>query len=206
MREAVSVPVTVKCRLGVDEQDPELSLRAVIAACSTTGVGTFVVHARKAWLAGVSPKENRKLPPLDYELVYAVRRDNPHLTVILNGGIASLDEAERHLAHVDGVMVGRAAYQTPSLLADVDARLFGESPAEIDAVIESYIIYIEREMREGVPLNSMTRHLLGLFNGRPGARQFRRHLSENATRTGANAETLRAALAHIMPQKFDAAA
>jgi len=197
MRAAVRTPVTVKCRIGVDNQDPAESLRALIAACAAAGVDTFVVHARKAWLAGLSPRENREVPPLDYGLVYQVKRENPHLTIIVNGGIASLDDAERHLADVDGVMMGRTAYQTPALLADVDARLFGDAPRNLEGAVDAYIAYVERRLREGVPLNAMTRHVLGLFNGRPGARQFRRHLSENAIRAGANVETLRAALLHV---------
>ena len=125
MRATVRIPVTVKCRIGVDDQDPEESLRALISACADAGCDTFVVHARKAWLAGLSPKENREVPPLDYGLVYQLKRENPHLAIVVNGGIASLDDAERHLAHVNGVMMGRTAYQAPALLADVDARLFG---------------------------------------------------------------------------------
>jgi tRNA-dihydrouridine synthase A len=197
MRDAVAVPVTVKCRLGVDDQDVETSLRAVIARCAAAGVTTFAVHARKAWLAGLSPKENREVPPLDYDLVYRVKRENPHLTIVLNGGIASLDEAAAHLAHVDGVMLGRAAYHTPALLAQVDARFFDGAPRDIDAAVAAYVAYVERKCAEGVPLNAMTRHMLGLFQGRPGARLFRRHLSENATKKGAGAQVLRDALAYL---------
>lgn len=200
MRAAVRIPITIKCRLGVDEQDPGQSVRALVAACAAAGVDTFVVHARKAWLMGLSPKENREVPPLDYELVYEVKKENPHLTVVVNGGISSLDQAISHLAHLDGVMMGRSAYQSPALLADVDARLFGDASRELDDAIRSYVTYVERKLRNGVPLNAMTRPLLGLFNGRPGARRFRRHLSENATRAGANAETLRAALLHVAPR------
>jgi tRNA-dihydrouridine synthase A len=206
MRAVVSTPVTVKCRIGVDDQDPEESLRALIAACSAKGVDTVVVHARKAWLAGLSPRENREVPPLDYPLVYRIKSENPNLTIVMNGGVSSLDDAERHLSHVDGVMMGRAAYQSPALLAEVDARLFGDAPGGLESAVELYVLYIERRLREGVPLNAMTRHMLGLFNGRPGARQFRRYLSENATRPGANADTLRAALAHVAPRALAAAA
>ena len=197
MRVASGVPVTVKCRIGVDEQEPEESLRALIGACAEMGVDTFVVHARKALLAGLSPKENREVPPLDYELVYRVKRENPHLTIIINGGIATLDEAEMHLAHVDGVMLGRAAYHSPAILADVDARFFGGEARNIDDAVEAYVEYVSHNLARGVPLNAMTKHLLGLFNGRPGARAFRRYLSEHATRPGANVETLRAALAQL---------
>ncbi len=197
MRAAVCIPVTVKCRIGVDEQDPEESLRALIARCAAAGVDTFAIHARKAWLEGLSPKENRDVPPLDYDLVYRVKRENAALTIIVNGGIATLDEAQAHLAHVDGVMLGRAAYHSPAILADVDTRFFGGQPANIGAAVETYVEYVEMQLRKGVPLNAMTKHLLGLFNGQPGARAFRRHLSENATRKGAGISVLRDALAHL---------
>jgi tRNA-dihydrouridine synthase A len=197
MRSASDVPVTVKCRIGVDEQQPEESLRALIGKCADAGVNTFVVHARKALLAGLSPKENREVPPLDYELVYRVKRENPHLTIIINGGIATLNEAEHHLTHVDGVMLGRAAYHSPAILAEIDARFFGGETSNIDEAVNAYIDYVAHNLSRGVPLNAMTKHLLGLFNGRPGARAFRRYLSEHATRPGANVETLRAALAQF---------
>ena len=197
MRAAVSLPVTVKCRLGVDDQDPGEALRALIAPCAAAGVDTFIVHARKAWLEGLSPKENRNVPPLDVELVYAVKRENPALTIVLNGGIATLDQAEAHLMQVDGVMLGRAAYQSPAILAEVDARLFGGSPHTVESAVEAYLDYVERQLAQGVPLNAMTRHMLGLFNARPGARLFRRHLSENATRPGAGIDVLREALAFV---------
>ncbi|HET7334584.1 MAG TPA: tRNA dihydrouridine(20/20a) synthase DusA [Rhizomicrobium sp.] len=197
MRGAVNIPVTVKCRIGVDDQDPEAALRALIAACTAAGVNVFAVHARKAWLQGLSPKENRNVPPLDYDLVYRIKRENPALTIMVNGGIATLDETQSHLAHVDGVMMGRAAYHTPALLADVDARLFDGAQVNIDDAVETYVDYIAHQLTRGVPLNAMTKHMLGLFNGRPGARLFRRHLSENATKPGANTQTLRDALAHL---------
>jgi tRNA-dihydrouridine synthase A len=197
MRAAVQMPVTVKCRLGVDDQDTDVSLRAMIAACAAVGVETFAVHARKAWLEGLSPKENRDVPPLDYDLVYRVKRENPALAVVINGGIANLDDAAAHLAHVDGVMLGRAAYHTPAILAQVDARFFGGAARDVDAAVAAYIDYVERKTGEGVPLNATTKHMLGLFNGRPGARLFRRHLSENATRKGADAQVLRDALAFL---------
>lgn len=197
MRDAVNIPVTVKCRIGVDDQDPEVALRALIRACTAAGVNVFAVHARKAWLQGLSPKENRNVPPLDYDLVYRIKRENPALTIMVNGGIATLDETQSHLAHVDGVMMGRAAYHTPALLADVDARLFDGAQVNIDDAVETYVDYIAHQLTRGVPLNAMTKHMLGLFNGRPGARLFRRHLSENATKPGANTQTLRDALAHL---------
>lgn len=206
MRAAVTIPVTVKCRIGIDEQDPEVSLRALIAACRAAGVTNFAVHARKAWLDGLSPKENRDIPPLDYPLVYRVKAENPDLTILINGGIATLDAAEAHLVHVDGVMLGRAAYQTPALLADVDARFFGGEPVRIETAVAAYLDYAGAELARGTPLNAMTRHMLGLFNGRPGARLFRRHLSENATRPGAGLSVLTDALSYIYDPARRAAA
>jgi len=195
MRAAVRVPVTVKCRLGVDDQEPGVALRALLAACE--GVETFIIHARKAWLEGLSPKENRDVPPLDYELVYAVKRENPARTIVLNGGIATPDQAEAHLKQVDGVMLGRAAYQSPALLAEVDARFFSGAPHSVEAAVETYLDYVAHQLTQGVPLNAMTRHMLGLYNGQPGARLFRRHLSENATKPGAGVTVLRDALAQL---------
>ncbi len=197
MRNAVSVPVTVKCRLGVDDQDPEEALRAMIRACAQGGVNTFIVHARMAWLRGLSPKENRDVPPLDYDLVYRVKRENPQLTIVINGGVADLDAAEKHLAHVDGVMLGRAAYQYPAILLDADARFFGGARRTMEEALEDYIAYVERQLALGVPLNTLTKHTLGLFSGQPGGRQFRRHLSENATRRGAGIDVLLGALFQV---------
>jgi tRNA-dihydrouridine synthase A len=197
MRKAVTIPVTVKCRIGVDDQEPEESLRTLIDRCAAVGVQRFAVHARKAWLEGLSPKENRDVPPLDYDLVYRVKRENPGLEILLNGGIQTLDQAETHLAPVDGVMLGRAAYQNPALLADIDARFFGDRPRDLDAALEEWCAYVERNLADGVRLNSMTRHMLGLFNGRPGARAVRRHLSENAVRDGAGIAVLCQALGYL---------
>ncbi len=197
MGGAVRVPVTVKCRIGVDDQDPNVSLRSTVAACKAAGARTFIIHARKALLEGLSPKDNREVPPLDYELVAAIKRENPDLTVVLNGGIATLDAAEAHLAQVDGVMLGRAAYQSPAILAEVDVRFFGGETRDVDAAVADYVAYIEGKLADGVPLNAMTKHMLGIFHGRPGARLFRRHLSENATRYGAGIEVLRDALAMV---------
>src|SRR3954470_7979190 len=160
MRAAVSIPVTVKCRIGVDDQDPEQSLRTLIDACTAAGVSVFAVHARKAWLEGLSPKENREIPPLDYALVYALKREHPELTIVLNGGINTLDEAERHLAHVDGVMLGRAAYHSPAILADVDARFFGGASVDLEEAVEGYLSYVQQQLRKCVPLNAMTKHML----------------------------------------------
>ena len=202
MRRAVSIPVTIKCRIGVDDQDPEISLRDLIRSCTDAGVSTFAVHARKAWLQGLSPKENREVPPLDYDLVYRIKRENPHLTILLNGGVQSLDEAAAHLPHVDGVMLGRAAYQNPAMLAELDARFFnGDARRDVDQAVEKYCVYVERKLAQGVRLNSMTKHMLGLYNGRPGARAFRRHVSENATRDGADITVLRDALALMVRER-----
>jgi tRNA-dihydrouridine synthase A len=197
MREAVKIPITVKCRIGVDEQDPDLALPALIGACKSAGITSFAVHARKAMLARLSPKQNRDVPPLNYSLVYALKKANPDLTIVLNGGIASLDEAEDHLQHVDGVMLGRAAYQSPAILADVDARFFGGERRDVGEAVAHYSAYISERLAEGVPLNAMTKHMLGLFHGRPGARAFRRHLSENATKPAADLTVLQDALAHL---------
>jgi tRNA-dihydrouridine synthase A len=206
MRAAVSIPITVKCRIGVDDQDPEEALRDVIGLCARAGVKTFAVHARKAWLEGLSPKENRDVPPLDYALVYRVKQEHPKLRIVLNGGINTLDEAQSHLAHVDGVMMGRAAYHSPAMLADVDARFFGGSAVSFDEAVDAYIGYAAEQLEKRVPLNRLTKPMLGLFNGRPGARLFRRHIAENANLRGANLQTLRDALAHVAPAENRAAA
>jgi tRNA-dihydrouridine synthase A len=197
MGAAVTIPVTVKCRIGVDDQDPDVALRTLIAKCKAAGATIFVVHARKALLEGLSPRQNRAVPPLDYDLVYAVKRENPDLTIVLNGGIASLDTAAECLKHVDGVMLGRLAYQSPAVLADVDARFFGAEERSVDAAVEAFVAYVETKRAEGVPLNAMTRHILGVFHGRPGARQFRRYLSENAPRYEAGVDVLREAIARV---------
>jgi tRNA-dihydrouridine synthase A len=203
MCAAVPLPVTVKCRIGVDDQDPEQSLRTLIDTCTQAGVDVFVVHARKAWLDGLSPKENRDVPPLDYPLAHELKRAFPDLPIAVNGGVDTLDAVEAQLAHVDGVMVGRAAYHNMSMLIEVDSRLFGEPPPfeTSQAATLAYLPYIERKMREGVRLADMTRHMLGLFAGRPGARAFRRHLSTEAVRRGADAGTVEDALALLGPQE-----
>jgi tRNA-dihydrouridine synthase A len=206
MRAAVSIPVTVKCRIGVDDQDPEEALRDVIGLCARAGVKTFAVHARKAWLEGLSPKENRDVPPLDYALVYRVKQEHPKLRIILNGGINTLDEAHAHLAHVDGVMMGRAAYHSPAMLAQVDARFFGASAVPFDEAVNAYVDYAAEQLAQRVPLNRLTKPMLGLFNGRTGARLFRRHIAENANLRGANLQTLHDALAHVAPGQDRAAA
>lgn len=195
---AVKVPATVKCRIGVDEQDPEESLFRLVDLCAAAGVRRFVVHARKAWLKGLSPKENRDVPPLDYPLVWRLKAERPALTIVINGGIGSLDEAERHLPHVDGVMLGRAAYHTPDLLGQADARIFGEAgtvtPFE---AVERYRPYVARELAKGTHLAAMTRHMLGLFHGVPGARAWRRILTVEGVKAGAGLEVIDRALAEV---------
>jgi tRNA-dihydrouridine synthase A len=195
---AVTVPATVKCRLGVDDQDPEESLFTLVDLCAAAGVRRFVVHARKAWLAGLSPKENRDIPPLDYPLVWRLKRERPELEIVINGGIADLDEAERHLAHVDGVMLGRAAYHTPSLLGEVDRRIFGAGQAVDPAeAVGRYRDYVAGELARGTHLAAMTRHMLGLFHGRPGARAWRRILTVEGVKPGAGLEVIDRALAAV---------
>ena len=201
LAQAVTIPVTVKCRIGVDDQDPEVALRELISQCAKAGVTRFIVHARKAWLDGLSPKENRDVPPLDYDLVYRVKRENPHLTIVINGGINTLEEAEAHLTHVDGVMLGRAAYQNPALLAEVDARFFGGETRALDAAVAAYAVHVEKALADGRRLSTLVKPMLGLFNGRPGARQFRRHLSENAPRDGAGIAVLQDALAMVRRER-----
>ena len=197
MRAAVSIPVTVKCRIGVDDQDPEESLRRLIDTCAKTGVSIFAVHARKAWLEGLSPKENRDVPPLDYDLVYRIKRERPSLTILVNGGIETLEQAQEHLTHVDGVMLGRAAYQNPMMLAEVDARFFGGATTDVDAAVEAYAEHVARALAGGARLHPLIKPMLGLYNGRPGARLFRRHLSEHAPRDGAGISVLQEALSHV---------
>ncbi len=198
MGAAVKVPVTVKCRIGVDDQDPEESLFRLVELCSQAGVKLFVVHARKALLKGLSPKENRDVPPLNYPLVWRLKQARPDLTIVINGGIGSLDEAQDHLAHVDGVMLGRAAYHTPSILAEVDSRIFGDAagPEPFEAV-ETYRDYVARELARGTHLAAMTRHMLGLFHGMPGARTWRRILTVEGVKSGAGLEVIDHALAAV---------
>ena len=200
MRSAVSVPVTVKCRIGVDEQEPAEILPAFVAAVRDAGASRVIVHARKAWLDGLSPKENREVPPLDHSLVHALRSSFPDLDLWINGGIGSLAEARRHLdAGMDGVMIGRAAYHTPSdVLLRADAELHGGGPVRSpEEIVEAMIPHAARHVREGGRLHAVTRHMLGLFAGRPGARAWRRRLSERAHRPGADAEVLAEALAEV---------
>jgi tRNA-dihydrouridine synthase A len=199
MKAAVRVPVTVKCRIGIDDQDPEESLDAFTGIVVSAGADALIVHARKAWLDGLSPRENRDIPPLDYDRVYRLKRQHPALEIAINGGIASLATAAEHLRHVDGVMMGRAAYQDPWRLLAVDPELFGE-PAPFETPRQAALAlvpYIEREVARGTRLNAITRHAVGLFHAVPGARLFRRHLATEGVKPGAGAQTLLDALALV---------
>jgi tRNA-dihydrouridine synthase A len=197
MRKSVRVPVTVKCRIGIDDQDSEAALDGFVRAVAAAGCTTFIVHARKAWLQGLSPKENREIPPLDYARVFRLKAARPDIEIVLNGGIGSLAEALVHLQQVDGVALGRAAYQNPYLLGEVDGSVFGEAPAIASRrhVLEQLVPYVERHLRSGGRLNNVTRHVLGLYHGQPRARAFRRHLSEQAPRQGAGVDVLLQAIA-----------
>ncbi|WP_407704067.1 tRNA dihydrouridine(20/20a) synthase DusA [Zophobihabitans entericus] len=198
MQDEVAIPVTVKTRIGIDEQDSYDFLcqfiETVMPYCHT-----FIVHARKAWLSGLSPKENREIPPLDYLRVYQLKQDYPDLTIAINGGIKSLTEAQEHLKYVDGVMMGREAYQNPIVLSQVDQMLFGCQNAPISGIeaVQAMFPYIEQQLLAGTPLNHICRHLLGIFNGQVGARQWRRYLSENATKKGADVTTMERALEYL---------
>jgi tRNA-dihydrouridine synthase A len=199
MKRAVGIPVTVKCRIGIDDQDPEVALDALARGVVAAGADALIVHARKAWLNGLSPKENRDIPPLDYDRVYRLKAAMPQVPIIINGGIASLAEAKQHLVYVDGVMLGRAAYQEPWRLLAADPELFGEAAlqASMKDVFEAMIPYIEAELARGTRLHSIARHFVGAFHGVPGARAFRRHLAENGVRPGAGVNVLRDAIALV---------
>ena len=202
MRARVKMPVTVKCRIGIDDQDPEEALEAFACAVEDAGVAALVVHARKAWLAGLSPRANREVPPLDYDRVYRLKAAHPRLVIVLNGGIADLEQAAAHIEHVDGVMMGRAAYQEPWRLLEVDRALFGQRPpfASVGEAAQALVPYIERELADGTRLSAITRHVLGLFRGVPGARRFRQHLATEAVKPGAGVAAFRAALAQMAQQ------
>ena len=199
MQNAVSIPVTVKNRIGIDEQDEEESLRRFISTVAEAGCNTFIVHARKAWLKGLSPKQNRDVPPLNYPLVYEVKKELPELEIIVNGGITTLEECKIHLQSVDGVMVGREAYHNPYHMTDVDAMIYNamHSTGTRLQILEQYITYVEERLSEGVPLKHMSRHILGLFQGMAGAKAWRRHISEQAYKPGAGIEVLREAASYI---------
>ncbi len=199
MKNACDLPVTVKNRIGIDDLDSYEHLTHFIQTVKDAGCETFIIHARKAWLTGLSPKENRTIPPLKYDVVYQLKKDFPELEIIINGGIQTLEEIDVHLENVDGVMIGREAYQNPYFLAAIDKRYYGvsdDAPARKD-VVENILPYIQSEMKKGVPLKSITRHMLGLFQGRPGARAWRRHISENAHLEGADTSILTEAASKV---------
>jgi tRNA-dihydrouridine synthase A len=199
MRAASDRPVTVKSRIGIDHQEGYEPLAAFVETVAAAGCEAFVIHARKAWLQGLSPKENREIPPLRHDMVHRLKQDFPRLHISINGGIRTLDETEAQLGHVDGVMIGRAAYENPFLLREADRRIFGGDrldPQPIE-VMRAFMDDVEDEMRKGTQLHAMTRHILGAFHGQPGARAFRRHLSEHAPRKGSTPEVLREALRHV---------
>ena len=208
MKRAVRIPVTVKCRIGIDDQDPEVALDSLARGAVAAGADAVIVHARKAWLQGLSPKENRDIPPLDYDRVYRLKAAMPDVPVIINGGIASIAEAKAHLAHVDGVMLGRAAYQDPWRLLDVDPELFGEAAphATMKAAFEAIMPYIAAELVKGTRLHAITRHFVGAYHGVPGARAFRRHLAEHGVKPGAGTDVLRDAIALVEERKLAAVA
>jgi tRNA-dihydrouridine synthase A len=199
MQDSVDIEVTIKHRIGIDDMDDYQGMVDFIGPIADKGCKTFIVHARKAWLKGLSPKENRDIPPLVYPHVYRLKQEFPHLNIVINGGVKTLDETLHHLSHVDGVMVGREAYSNPYLLADVDARLFNDShsvPSRLE-IAHQYIDYCQQEMTKGTRLNHLSRHVLGLFQGEKGARAFRRHISENAHLNNANTQVLVDALRYI---------
>lgn len=199
MRGATALPVTVKCRIGVDDCEDESFLRAFVDRVAAAGCETFIVHARKAWLSGLSPKENREVPPLDYDMVYRLKQDYPQLRIVINGGIETLDDCEEHLRHVDGVMLGRAAYHRPWLMSEVDERLFGAQASTRDRhqIVHALFPYVEQRLAAGNNLPTITRHILGLFHGQPGGRKWRRVLSERACRPGAGIDVIEDALAAV---------
>ena len=203
MRAAVKLPITVKSRIGVDDQEPREALFTLVEKCKSAGITHFIVHARKAWLDGLSPKENRDIPPLDYELVYQLKRAHADLLISINGGIETLADSKTHLAQTDGVMLGRAPYKNPYLLASVDGVLFGDSapPPTREEIVEQLIPYAETLVTNGIPLHALTRHVMGLFQGLPGGRLWRRHLSENAPRRGDDPMVLQEALQLVEEQK-----
>ncbi len=196
MQQAVAIPITVKSRIGIDNQDSYEALQYFIETVSNVGCKTFIIHARKAWLQGLSPKQNRNIPPLRYDIVYQLKQDFPHLEIILNGGITQLDRANHHLEHIDGVMLGREIYQQPFLLTEVDTVIFrqAKNPKTREEIVEALIPYIQQQLKQGVRLHSISRHILGLFHGEKGAKNWRRYLSEKGTQSEANEQVLREAL------------
>jgi tRNA-dihydrouridine synthase A len=198
MRDAVTVPVTVKCRIGVDDQDDYADLQHFTDTMLEAGVEVLVVHARKAWLEGLSPKENREIPPLDYQRVYRLKREFPQLVVVINGGITTVEAVREHLMHVDGVMLGRAAYHDPYVLARIEEALYGVPLPSRESVLQHMRPYVEAELARGTALKHICRHLLGLYQGEPGARRFRRVLSEGAHREGAGWALVEQAMAPVL--------
>jgi tRNA-dihydrouridine synthase A len=202
MQDACGLPITVKHRIGIDDMDDYEGMLNFVDTVAATGCKTFIVHARKAWLQGLSPKENREVPPLQYDRVYRLKQERPELEILINGGINTLDECDTHLQHLDGVMVGRAAYQNPYLLADVDQRFYqGGSAKSRDQVLLDFMPYVEEQLSQGTQLHHMSRHILGLFQGLPGAKMFRRHISQNAHKKGAGLEVIEQAYQHIVTER-----
>jgi tRNA-dihydrouridine synthase A len=207
MKAATALPVTVKCRIGIDDQDPEQALEAMTATVEQAGVDALIVHARKAWLSGLSPRENRDIPPLDYELVYRLKAAHPRLPIVINGGIATLEAARDHHEHVDGVMIGRTAYQEPWRLLAADPLLFGDAAPHVSMkrAIAALYPYIARELARGARLHSITRHLHGAFHAVPGARAYRRHLATQAVKPNASVAVLAEALAMVLDSRAELA-
>jgi tRNA-dihydrouridine synthase A len=208
MKQAVDVPVTVKCRIGIDDQDPEVALDTLARAVVAAGADGLIVHARKAWLNGLSPKENRNIPPLNYDRVYRLKAAMPDVPIVINGGIIGITEAVEHLAHVDGAMLGRAAYQEPWRLLSVDPELFGEPAphATMKDAFAAMMPYIEDQLAQGTRLHSITRHFVGAFHGVRGARAFRRYLAENGVKHGASINVLREAIAQVEDEPAESVA
>ena len=205
MRHEVDIPVTVKTRIGVDDHSSYEFLGEFVSTVSAAGCRTWIIHARTAWLCGLSPKENREIPPLNYSVVYRLKADFPDLEIILNGGIQTLEDAGDHLKKLDGVMIGREAYRNPYILSRADGSIFSDDhpiPNRLD-IAEAIIPYVETQLKDGVPLNRMTRHFLGLFHGQPGARLWRRHISENAHTRGANSDVLQQAMALVRGNRLE---
>ena len=200
MKNSVKIPVTVKNRIAIDEMEEYESLYRFIDIVSKAGCETFIIHARKAWLKGLSPKQNRDIPPLNYQLVYQMKKEFPHLEIIINGGIKTLDECKNHLKYVDGVMVGREAYHNPYIMAAVDQEIYGQAESRVKTqqeYLEAYLDYIQQQLDDGVYLKHMSRHLLGLFSGLPGAKAWRRTISEHAHKEGSGIEVIQEALSHL---------
>lgn len=199
MRDACTLPVTVKHRIGIDQMESYEEMLHFVSTIAEAGCEVFIVHARKAWLQGLSPKENREVPPLNYPWVYRLKQDRPDLEIVINGGIQDIAQCQEHLRHVDGVMLGREAYQNPWLLAEVDSQLYGDHETSLARgdIILALMPYVERQLAAGAKLNHVTRHILGLYQGVPGARKFRRHLSENAFKPGAGLDVLETALSMV---------